>query len=320
VLRPRLLGIATLIALLLGGSGALADTDTTTPCGTATAATVAAVVAKVANNIDGGELTGGEVIADASRVRASVPLLEAVAKDSPAAAYRAVHALVYHSLWHIVRLRVLDPTGRVLADIGGPYVIAPVTGTLRLDGKVVGSYVMSVQDDVGFTKLETHAVGDPIGIYYRGRLVAHLGARFPASAPALPTMNVGGVAYAVLNETYGAFPTGTLAAVILVPPPAATLSSEPCIAVRATAIGSVAAHLAARFHPLDASYPRYVETLHTDTGAIAILRIGTRPIAGSQGIGPAVIPLSGPVTYLGHTYWVYSFEPTPPARVYLLIS
>ena len=39
--------------------------------------------------------------------------------------------------------------------VSGPYVIAPVTGSLRSGGKVIGSFVMSVQDDVGFTKLET---------------------------------------------------------------------------------------------------------------------------------------------------------------------
>jgi hypothetical protein len=320
VLRSRLLGTATLIALVLAGADASAATDVSTPCGAATAATVNAVAAKVATNIYHGELTGGEVLADAGRIRGSVALLAAVVQDDRAATFRAVHALVYHPLWHIVRLRVLDSAGRVLADVGGPDVIAPVSGTLRAGGKDVGTFVMSVQDDVGFTKLETHAVGDPIAIYYGGRLVAHIGARFPASAPTLPTMNLGGVPYSVLRETYGAFPVGTLDAVMLVPPPAAALSAEPCIAVRAAAIGSVAAHLATRFHPLDASYAKYVETLHTDTGAIAILRIGTRPIAGSQGIGPAVIPTSGPVTYLGHTYWVFSFEPTPPARVYLLIS
>ena len=80
-----------------------------------------------------------------------------------------MHALVYHGVWHIVRLRVLDPSGQVLAEVGGPYVIAPVTGVLRLDGRVIGSYVMSVQDDYGFTLLEGHAAGDPIALYYARR-------------------------------------------------------------------------------------------------------------------------------------------------------
>ena len=60
----------------------------------------------------------------------------------------------------------------MLADVGGPYIIAPVAGVLRLDGRVIGSYVMSVQDDYGFTLLESHAAGDPIAIYYHGKKVA----------------------------------------------------------------------------------------------------------------------------------------------------
>ena len=48
------------------------------------------------------------------------------------------------------------PPASVLADVGGPYVIAPVDrrAAARAGGSI-GSFVMSVQDDVGFTKLET---------------------------------------------------------------------------------------------------------------------------------------------------------------------
>ena len=178
---------------------------------------------------------------------------------------------------------------------------------------------MSVQDDVGFTKLETHAVGDPIGIYYQGGLVASLGAHFPALAPSAATMTVRSVVYSVIDESYNAFPKGTLTAVILVPPPPAAWASQTCIAVTAAEIGHVAKLLSARFHPLDASYAKFAEVVHDDTGAAVILRIGLRPIAGSQGIGPPVIPLSGPVTYEGKPFWVFSFAPTPPARIYLLV-
>jgi hypothetical protein len=51
-----------------------------------------------------------------------------------------------------------------------------------------------------------------------------------------------------------------------------------------------------------------------------LVRIGIRPIAGSEGIGPAALPLSGTVSYLGRTWSVFSFAPTPPARIYLLIA
>ena len=111
-------------------------------------------------------------------------LLAAVASHDGAGALEAVTRLVFHPHWHIVRLRVLDVAGHVLADVGGPYVIAPVAGVLRSGGRVAGSFVMSVQDDVGVTKLETRFVGDPIAIYVGGRRVASLGASFPLMAAA----------------------------------------------------------------------------------------------------------------------------------------
>ena len=259
------------------------------------------------------------MFANARRVATSTRLLAAVASGRRSDVYAAVRALVYHPIWHIVRLRVLDPAGRVLADIGGPYIIAPVPGVLRSGGRTIGSFLMSVQDDVGFTKLESHAAGDPIGIYYQGRLAASLGARFPKRAPASPTLSIGRVSYGVLSETYNAFPTGTLTAVILVPPPPAAWAALPCIAVKVAEIGHVAQLLSERFHPLDASYAQFALVVHDDTNATVILRIGSRPIAGSQGIGPPVIPDSGPVAYQGRIYWVFSFAPTPPARIYLLV-
>ena len=311
--------VALIAAGAAAGGHALGDSSTA-PCGAATATTVRSVVASVATNIYRGELIGGEVFANEHRVAGSQALLAAVASGRRSAVYAAVHSLVYHPIWHIVRLRVLDGAGRVLADIGGPYIIAPVSGVLRSGGRTIGSFLMSVQDDVGFTKLEVHAAGDPIGIYYQGRLVASLGGRFPTAPPTTATLSVGAFQDSVISQTYNAFPTGTLTSVILVAPPPAAWAIQPCIAVKMAEIGHVATLLSARFHPLDASYAKFAQVVHDDTGAVVILRIGTRPIAGSQGIGPPVIPDSGPVTYQGRPYWVFSFAPTPPARIYLLVA
>ena len=79
----------------------------------------------------------------------------------------AVHSIVYTPHWHIVRLRVFK-AGHVIADVGGPYVIAPVTGVLRQHGRTVGRYVMSVQDDLGYIKLVSRFIGVPVD-FYRGR-------------------------------------------------------------------------------------------------------------------------------------------------------
>jgi len=299
---------------------------TATPCGAATLSVVSAVAASVTTNIYRGELAGGEVALDQTRIARYAPLLSAVAAGNRLAAYHAAHALVYHTGgWHIVRLRVLDTSGKVLAEVGGPYVIAPVTGTLRLDGRVIGSYVMSVQDDYGFTLLEVHAAGYPIALYYAGRNVADTGGALaggplPARLPTGPTLTLAGATFSVLEINFNAFPTGSVTAVILIPPPAASLVAQPCMAVRALTVGHMAQQLAQRFQPLDVSYVKYVEVVHEDTGAFVILRIGPRAIPGSEGPGPAVIPDSGPVTYLGRSFWVFSFAPTPPARIYIFVS
>jgi hypothetical protein len=290
------------------------------PCGAATAATVSAVVTNVANNIYGGELASPEVTADARHITRSAALLRAVAQGNARAVQRAVHALVYHRRWHIVRIRVLNLGGKVLADVGGPYVLAPLTGVLRSGGREIGTYVMSVQDDYGFTLLESHAAGDPIALYYNGRNVADTGGPLPHSLPVGPTLMLGGVDYTVIALNYDAFPSGVVTAVILVPPPTASLAAQPCMVVRAIEVGHVAKLLSERFHPLDTSYAYFATVVHDDTGATVILRIGLRALPGSEGLGPTVIPSSGPVSYLGRNYWVVSFAPTPPARIYVLVS
>ena len=183
-------------------------------CGAQTVPTLAALDGRIATNIYGGELGGSETQVDLGHVKTAPDLLAAVSAADPAATLAAVKRIVYHPFWHIVRLRVLSAAGVLLADVGGPYVISPVDGELVLDGRTIGSFVMSVQDDVGFTKLETHAIGDPIGIYVGGRLVAELGGMFPRVQPLTPRLRLAGVGYAVQNETYDAFPSGTLTALL----------------------------------------------------------------------------------------------------------
>jgi hypothetical protein len=232
-----------------------------------------------------------------------------------------VKRLVYHPFWHIVRLRVLDASGRLLADFGGPYVIAPVTGVLRAaNGAQIGTFVTSVQDDVGFTKLETRAVGDPIGIYVGGKLVEYLGGIFPKLEPPGADVTVSGVSDSDVVLTLNAFPSGTLDAVIALPAPSAALSGESCTQVDVAEVGHIAQRLALRFHPLVASYANYALVLHDDTGAVVVVRIGQRVIAGSGGPGPETLPAAGMVSYEGRLWSVFSFAPTPPARVYLLIA
>lgn len=129
-------------------------------CGRAAPETLAQTVGWVAKQIYYGEVSSSETFKDRRQVESYAPLLRAVAGDEKAAAGAAVTSLVY-SHTHIVRLRV-SRSSKLLADVGGPYVLAPLSGTLRLHGRVVGHYLLSVQDDVGYVKIETHFIGAPL--------------------------------------------------------------------------------------------------------------------------------------------------------------
>jgi hypothetical protein len=282
-------------------------------CGGASASTVSTVNEAAARRILASELHGAEVRADIGHITSSQALLSAMAGSNPAAVQAAVHALVYAPHWHIVRLRVLKGA-KVLADVGGPYIIAPVTGTLRWHGRTVGSYVMSVQDDVGFVKLVSRFIGVPIDIYRNGSFL------MGTLKPAPPSVN-NGTTVTSAESTYrasvmqaGAFPSGSLEIVLFTKEPAAT--SRSCAAVRSAAWGSVAAHIAARFKPLPPHYKDLVDLVRSTTGGVAFVRTGSRQLAG--GPGPTKLPLGGTVTYRGRPWSVFSFAPVPPARIYLL--
>lgn len=301
------------------GSGASAGaTVATGRCGAAAGATIAAVDATVAADIYHNELNGSEVRADLAHVTGAADLLRALARDDRAAVRAATARLVYHPRWHIVRLRVLDRSGRVLADVGGPYVIAPVSRTLRSGAATVGRFVMSVQDDAGVVKLETRFVGDPIAIYVGGRVAVEHGATFPASPPSGPIARLGRVVYSVVRETDNAFPSGSLTLVMLVAQPAPAVAAQPCAAARAGEFGRVAARFARLAVSLPAHYAGYAATVTQYTSALVFVRSGARQLASTGGAGPASLPQNGTINYQGRRWLVYSFAPHAMARVYLL--
>jgi hypothetical protein len=284
-------------------------------CGRASAAAISAVDVAAARHIYADELHGGEVRADIGHVIGSQVLLSAMASSNPAAVGAAVHALVYAPHWHIVRLRVLK-AGKVLADIGGPYIIAPVTGTLRWHGRTVGSYVMSVQDDVGFVKLVSRFIGAPIDIYRNGSFLMGTLKPAPRAVSTGATVTIAGSTYRANVMQAGAFPGGSLQIALFAKEPAAASGS--CTMVRSAAWGSVAAHIADRFKPLSPHYKDLVDLVRATTNGMAFVRAGSKQLAG--GPGPARLPLSGTVTYRGRSWSVFSFEPAPPARIYVLTS
>jgi hypothetical protein len=331
-LRHRTL-LLTVVAALAGTTAGLAlddDRDGAGPavaqprarafqetgsCGAASTAVIASVDEAAASRIYAGELHGGEARVDVAHVTQSQALLSAVANANSAGIQRAVHALVYAPRWHIVRLRVLRG-GNVMSDVGGPYVIAPIKRPLRWHGRRLGSFVMSVQDDVGFVKLVARFIGVPIGIYKDRSFVMGTVSQAPRSVSSGATVTIAGSSYRERVLTAKAFPTGSLRIVLFVRPATGAIAAQSCARIRGAAWGSVAARIAARFKPLAPHFGDFVDVVRSTTDGFALVRSGSKRIAG--GPGPAKLPFSGTVNYQGRSWTVYSFEPAPKARVYVL--
>jgi hypothetical protein len=321
----RLLVAALLAALLAAAAATIAfglDLDDagapartaaspTGACGARSAATTGAVESLVARRIYAEELRGAETRLDAARVAHYRPLLGALARGDAAAVRAAVHALVYAPHWHIVRLRV-SAGGRVLADVGGPHVLAPVGGSLRVRGRKLAGFVMSVQDDLGYLKLVTRFIGAPVDLYQRGAFVMGTLRPAPEAASGNGRVRAGGVAYLSTALAARAFPADPLQARLFVPEAPSRLS---CAAVRVAAFGIVARHVAARLHPLSAHLRDLADILRTVTTGRVLVRSGARRIVGG---GPARLPRSGSVRYAGRRWAVYSWQPLPAVRVFVL--
>lgn len=285
-------------------------------CGARSTAAIAGVDRAVAQRIYNGELHGNEVKVDLARISRSRELLGALSSSNTAAVYAAVHKIIYTPHWHITRLRVVRG-GHVLADVGGPYVIAPVSGTLRSHGRTLASFEMSVQDDVGYVKLVTRFIGVPIDLYRGGSFLMGTLEPAPSSVNNGQSLTVGKHSYRASVLDALAFPTGSLKAAIFTPSATNTIAAQSCAHVRVDAgWGGVVKHIAARFNPLAAHYGALVGTLDGSSGGLAYVRAGSELIAG--GPSPARLPQGGIVHYRGRSWSVFSWAPIPPARIYLL--
>ncbi|HEX7610889.1 MAG TPA: hypothetical protein VF380_09465 [Solirubrobacteraceae bacterium] len=295
-----------------GASGAAprAATATTTPsraeapCGAASTATVAQTVGEVARRIYLTEVSSAEVSADRRQVEGDSGLLSALAAGDRAGVAEAVRRLVYSGT-HIVRLRV-STGATVLADVGGPYILAPVGGSLRVGGRVVGRYVLSVQDDLGYVKLETRFIGLPMTMRAGGRRIPVEGVIAPPSPlPQHGLVSYAGKRYQTVSVAASAFPAGPLTITVLVP--VAQASSASCAVVRATELGRIAHTVWNRVSAIGASPSALPSLAGGLTGGLLYVRAGGRQLAGSTSPGPGRIPASGRLVYRGRSYLVTSF-------------
>jgi hypothetical protein len=190
-------------------------TRSTAPlCGPTNEDTVVNTLSHVATLIYEGE-AGHRTLAQVNRVARDAALLRAVSRHDPLATRQAVVGLLNE---HIVRLRV-STAGALLSDVGGPFVLAPVPGSLRLSGKTIGTFVLSIQDDEGYLRLAKRLAGLPVLMYMGPRLVLNSLGPAPGAVPANARFRYRGRDFRTFTFTAKAFPAGPLRITVLIPIP-----------------------------------------------------------------------------------------------------
>ena len=145
------------------------------------------------------------------------PLLRAVAAREPAATTAAIEGAAQPSTSCVCACS-LD--GRLLSDVGGPYVLAPVTRPLRLGRRTIGSFVLSIQDDEGYRRLAERLAGLDVLMYMGPTLVKNsLGPDTRQACPQAALPATPGAPSACSRCTPRRSPPGRLTIRVLIPIP-----------------------------------------------------------------------------------------------------
>lgn len=161
------------------------------------------------------ELHSADVAATLRRLEDSASFRGAVAARNTAATQAAIEGF-FKAHIHVVRVRVTIG-GRLLVDVGGPYALAPVHGTLRSNGQVIGQFEMAIQDDAGYLKLAHLFTGAEVLMRTGGRQVKGTLSPGPATVPDRGVLAYGGRSYKAYSFTGAAFPSGPLRISLLIP-------------------------------------------------------------------------------------------------------
>ncbi|MGO9249086.1 MAG: hypothetical protein ACLQQB_12955 [Solirubrobacteraceae bacterium] len=154
------------------------------------------------------ELHSPDVAATVRHIESSVPFGQAVAAHDATGA-RAAIVEFFRQHIHVVRVRVSTSAG-VLVDVGGPYVLAPVPGTVRSNGQVVGRFAMAIQDDAGYLKLAHLFTGAEVLMRTGERQVMGTLSPGPGTVPDRGPVSYEGHTYQAYSFIGEAFPSGPL--------------------------------------------------------------------------------------------------------------
>ncbi len=139
----------------------------------------------------------------------SRPFREAVLAGN-AQATRAAIIGFFRSHLHIVRVRVIRG-GKLLLDVGGPHVLAPIPGVIRnAHGQVAAHFLMAIQDDLGFQILAHAFTGAQVVMREGKRQVMGSLSPGPTTIPNRGRIVYRGVPYQAYSFMAEAFPSGPL--------------------------------------------------------------------------------------------------------------
>lgn len=171
---------------------------------------------RVAERVYNAEHTGPK----AQRILAVVASSRAFRTAVLAGDRKATRAAIigfFRSHLHIVRVRVMR-AGKLLIDVGGPHVLAPIRGTIYdARGRVAAHYELAIQDDLGFTLLARAFTGAQTLLRTdSGQAIGTLNPG-PAQIPDRGRISYRGVAYQAYSFAGEAFPSGKLRISLLYP-------------------------------------------------------------------------------------------------------
>ena len=161
------------------------------------------------------ELHSPDVSATLRHMESSTDFQRAVAAGD-ATATRAAIVGFFGQHIHVVRVRVTIGS-HLLVDEGGPFVLAPVHGTLRSGGRVVGHFEMAIQDDAGYLKLAHLFTGAEVLMRTGSRQVMGTLSPGPSTVPDRGEVTYRGRAYQAYSFLGEAFPEGPLRISLLLP-------------------------------------------------------------------------------------------------------
>jgi hypothetical protein len=161
------------------------------------------------------ELHSPDVTATLHHMEDSAVFQRAVAAGDATATRAAIIGFFGQHI-HVVRVRVTVGS-KLLIDEGGPFVLAPVHGTLHSGGRVVGHFEMAIQDDAGYLKLAHLFTGAEVLMRTGSRQVMGTLSPGPSTVPDRGEVTYRGRAYQAYSFLGEAFPEGPLRISLLLP-------------------------------------------------------------------------------------------------------